>query len=200
MTPDTVSWLEGLRASALAARDRADGHRLPPAAEATAERAVLAADFVTWIDTELPDLLAGRAAGPGDEGGADPEPAIILMTSPVGLAAAADVLGRSDPLLDRWRERCACVTEIEYRAWCLKHPDYDYRHHVIHWNWIKTRVPAQRWPEFAAWPLGEGECYWLHRLGTAGGPVERRACHLWKWNGRTAALLKPFIEERLPAG
>jgi len=203
MNAGTVAWLEGLRAAATAARQRPPRGPRPSAACVAAERAVLAADFVTWIDGELPGLLAERAAararGHEGEAGADPEPAIVLMTSPVGLVAAADVLSRRDPLLDQWRPRLAVVTEVEYRAWCMRHPDDGYRHHVLHWNWLKTRVPPQRWPAFAAWPLREGECYWLHRLGTADGMREHRACHLWKWNGLTSSLVAPFIVERLPS-
>ena len=92
--------------------------------------------------------------------------------------------------------RIVPVTELEYRLWCIRHPDDDHRHHVNHWNWIKTRVPAQRHAEFARHPLGPGEAYWLHRVGTAGaGAADRRDCHLWRWNGRHAALLQAFVRE-----
>jgi len=206
MTDATQAWLEGLRDHAAAARRSArDDER--PAAAVAAERAVLAAHLVTWLDTELPGLLAERAAEPAAVGlrhdaemdaEMDAEPALVLTTTAAGLAAAADLLGRDDPLMRLWRERFACVTELEYRRFCMRHPDHDYRLHIAHWSWMKTRVPPQRWPAFARWPLGPGDTYWLHRTGTAGAGRERRSSHLWKWNGTTAAILKPFIDESLP--
>ena len=55
--------------------------------------------------------------------------------------------------------------------------------------------------EFARHPLSPGESYWLHRTGLVGaGPLDRRDCHLWKWNGRHAALLEGFVTERAVAG
>jgi len=202
MTNATQAWLDGLRDHATAARlDARDDER--PAAAVAAERAVLAAHLVMWLDTELPGLLAERTAesvadGPSGPATMDAEPALVLTTTIAGLAAAADLLGRDDPLMRQWRERFACVTELEYRRFCMRHPDHDYRLHIAHWSWMKTRVPPQRWPAFGNWPLRDGEAYWLHRTGTAGAGRERRSSHLWKWNGTIATILKPFIDEGLP--
>ena len=117
MSPETEAWLEGLRAAA-AARPRPPRGSDSPPAVLTAERAVLAAHLVAWLDTELPGLLAERAAT------LDPaavEPAIVLTTTAAGLAAADDVLGRDDPIVRQWRHRFACVTELDYRLWCKRH-------------------------------------------------------------------------------
>ena len=197
MTPQARAWLDGLRADAAAARNPGCDPGRPPAAIA-AERALLAAHMVAWFDTELRGLLAERAAeamagGRGEGDGIDPEPAIVITTTTAGCAAAAELLDRDDPLVRQMRERFACVTELEYRRWCMRHPDDDYRLHIAHWSWMKTRVPPEWWPKLARWPISEGECYWLHRTGTAGAGRERRSSHLWKWNGRTAAILKPFV-------
>ena len=146
-----------------------------------------------WLDGELAGLLAERRTV--RMAGVDTDPALVLTTTVAGLAAAADVLERDDPLVRQWRQRFACVTEREYRLWCIRHPDPENRMHMNHWSWIKTRVPPQRWPAFSRFPLREGESYWLHRTGTAGGAMERRFCHLWKWNGSTASILQPFVEE-----
>jgi len=195
MTPESEAWAEGLRADAAASR--VDGHETGrPTAAFAAERALLAAHLVAWFDTELPGLLAERAADAARGGhGIDPEPAIVLTTTAAGCAAAAELLDRDDPLTRQVRGRFACVTELEYRRWCMRHPDDEYRLHMAHWSWMKTRVPSQWWPRFARWPLGTGDSYWLHRTGTAGAGQERRSSHLWKWNGTTAALLKPFVDE-----
>jgi hypothetical protein len=203
MTDSTRAWLEGLRAHAAAARLIARNDHDRPAAAVAAERAVLATHLVIWLDTELPGLLAERSAEARSQGlrsdaEMDAEPALVLTTTVAGLAAAADLLGRDDPLMRQWRERFACVTELEYRRFCMRHPDHDYLRHIAHWSWMKTRVPPQRSATFARWPLGDGEAYWLHRTGTAGAGEERRSTHLWKWNGTTAAMLKPFVHEGLP--
>jgi hypothetical protein len=195
MTPESEAWGEGLRADAVASR--VDGRQASRSTAAfAAERALLAAHLVTWFDTELPGLLAERAADAAHGGhGIAAEPAIVLTTTEAGCAAAAELLDRDDPLTRQLRGRFACVTELEYRRWCMRHPDDDYRLHMAHWSWMKTRVPPQWWPRFARWPLGPGDSYWLHRTGTAGAGQERRSSHLWKWNGTTAALLKPFVDE-----
>lgn len=199
MTPDTRAWLDGLRAFAGDAAPPPGDPARPPAdpvsppaerAMLAAERAVVAAELVSWIDTALAGMLAERAAA-----GGSPEPAIVLTTTSAGFAAAADVLGRDDPLMEQWRERFACVSEKHYRLWCIKHPDPDHRLHMNHWSWIKTRVPPQRQAAFGRFPLAPGEDHWLHRTGTVGAGRERRFCHLWRWNGRTASLVKPFIDE-----
>ena len=199
MTPETRAWLDGLRADAAAAR--VGGRRATrPAAESAAERALLAAHLVTWFDTELPGLLAERAAEAATGGLStgsviDPEPAIVLTTTEAGCDAAADFFGRDDPFVRQMAERFASVTELEYRRFCMRHPDDDYRLHIAHWSWMKTRVPPQWRPRFDRWPIRAGECYWLHRTGTAGAGEERRSSHLWKWNGTIAAILKPFVDE-----
>ncbi len=194
MTPEAADWLEGLQAVA-AARTQTGDTAATPAAFA-AERALLASHLVVWLDTELAPLLEERAAEAAAGGpDIDPEPAIVLTTTAAGLAAAADLLGRDDPLMRAWRPRFACVTELEYRRFCMRHPDDDHRLHIAHWSWMKTRVPPQWWPRFSRWPINAGESYWLHRTGTAGAGEERRSSHLWKWNGATAAILRPFVDE-----
>ena len=152
------------------------------------ERMILSTHLVTWLENDS-SLLAERDRGP--------EPALVITTSPIGLAVVADVLGRNEPLMESLRDRVVAVTEPEYRAWTKGHPDLDHRLHVSHWSWIKTRVPEARRDEFRAFPIGPDEHYWLHRTGTTGCGRERRFCHLWKWDGRTAVLLKPFIEENV---
>ena len=72
----------------------------------------------------------------------------------------------------------------------MQQPDDDYRLHIAHWSWMKTRVPPQWWPKLTQWPINAGESYWLHRTGTAGAGRERRSSHLWKWNGTIAAILR----------
>jgi len=188
MTPEACGWLDGLRSLAADAPrpPRADPDATP--AQAAAERAVLAAHLVNWLDGAFEPLLAER--GPERH-----PPAVVLTTTAAGLTAAADVLGRDDPLTRLRRPRFAAVTELDYRLWCHRHPDPEHRLHVNHWSWIKTRVPPQRWPAFARHALAPGECYWLHRTGTVGAGAERRFCHLWKWNGRHAVLLEPFVAE-----
>ncbi|MFM9058683.1 MAG: hypothetical protein ACKOSQ_06140 [Planctomycetaceae bacterium] len=155
-----------------------------------------AADLATWIDA-APALLEARRAfalAAGDT--TDADPAIVITTAPAGVAVAEEILGRDDPLAREVRSRAACVTEREYRAWCMRHPDHEYRLHVIHWSWLKTRVPPQRDAEFARHPLRDGERYWLHRTGTEGaGVADRWATHLWKFDGRHAALLEAFVTE-----
>lgn len=202
MTPETRAWLDGLRAHAAAAR-LVGRQTVRPAAEFAAERALLAAHLVTWFDTELPGLLAERAAAASTGGRStgsagmvtDPEPAIVLTTTEAGCDAAAEFFGRVDPFVRQMAERFACVTELEYRRFCMRHPDDHYRRHTVHWSWMKTRVPSQWRPRFQRWPIAAGECYWLHRVGTAGAGEERRSSHLWKWNGSSAVILKPFVDE-----
>ena len=192
MSPESSHWLDGLREHAAVSRRTDDEAPASPAAHA-AERMVLAAHLVAWIDGELAGLLAERRIASG--AGLDPDPAIVLTTTAAGLAAATDVLGRDDPLMRQWRQQFACVTEREYRLWCIRHPDPEHLLHLNHWSWIKTRVPPKRWPAFSRYPLRDSETYWLHRTGTTGGARERRFCHLWKWNGTTASILQPFVEE-----
>ena len=191
-------WLAGLRDHVEETRRTAvpagPAGREPPApAGLAAERMILAASLVVWLENEWPAVLSTRleALPPG----ADSDPAIVITTSPVGVAADAETLARDEPLMMSLRGRVVAVTEREYRAWTKPHPDPDHLFHVNHWSWLKTAVPEARRQEFARHPLAPGEVFWLHRTGTAGCGGERRFCHLWKWNGRNASLIEPFIDE-----
>ena len=198
ITPEARSWLAARRRHVddhRRAADAASQSGLPVAgtadsvAQQAAEGMILSAHLVTWLENELASLLAERQP--------DADVAIVLTTSPVGLRVANDVLQRGEPLMQSLRNRLVAVTESEYRFWTKAHPDPDHRLHVNHWSWIKTRVPEARRQEFNTFPLGPHEQFWLHRTGTTGCGRERRYCHLWKWNGQTASLLKPFVDERV---
>jgi len=192
-------WLAGLRQRV--ADVRRDPGPAGPAGDArsaaatAAERMILAAHLAVWIDNELLSLLDERRTAWRSD--ADPHPAIVVTTSPVGVGVVDETLGRTEPLVASLRDSLVAVTEREYRDWTRSHPDPDHLLHVNHWNWVKTSVPAARQGEFAAHPLGDGESFWLHRTGTAGCGAERRFCHLWKWNGTIASLVRPFIAERV---
>ena len=191
LSEDSRHWLAGLREAVATARRAAGpaGQSGISRSQESAERTILSAHLVTWLENELPTLLGDRAG--------DDHPAIVITTSPVGLAVVDETLLRDEPLMRSLRERVVAVTEREYRAWTKDHPDPDHQLHLNHWSWIKTRVPEARRHEFAAYPLSPGEQHWLHRTGTSGCGRERRFCHLWKWNGTSAALLKPFFPETI---
>jgi hypothetical protein len=155
---------------------------------------ILGAHLALWIDNDLLPLLEERRASSVPE--ADPSPAIVITTSPVGLDVVAETFARDEPLRASVREQIVGVTEREYRDWTKTLPDLSYRLHVNHWSWVKTSLPAARHGEFAAHPLAAGEAFWLHRTGTTGCGLERRFCHLWRWNGTAATLLQPFVAER----
>lgn len=193
MLPATHAWLDGLR-DALVATRRDPGPAADPAA-AAAERMILGAHFTTWLDG-VPAVDEARRDLAATEPDADPHPAVVVTTSPVGIAALEEILDAATPIAREVRPRIVAVTEKEYRSWCMRHPDNRHLLHVNHWSWVKTRVPARRDAEFAAHPRRDGEAYWLHRVGTAGaGRLDGRVSHLWKFTGRQAVLLAPFVVE-----
>lgn len=200
MRPTTRNWLDGLRAFANELRARRPVPDLSsPDATLAAERMILTAHLVTRLG-RIDDMLAARrsrvaASATAGATALDPDPALVLTTSPVGIITAAELVGPSGSFtsLAPW---LAFVTELEYRLWCIRSPDEAFARHVNLWNWVKTRVPRQRHAEFARHRLGDGEVYWLHRAGVAGaGSADGHECHLWKFNGRHASLLEPFVRE-----
>lgn len=197
VTSETRAWLDGLRKFAAAQRERKPLPRPTQSAAESAERMILAADLSTRLPS-IERVLAERAAWiRRSTGDADPDPVIVITTSAVGIDAVAELLASRTHGLEPLAARTAAVTELEYRLWCIRQPDDANRCHVNLWSWVKTRVPEQRWAEFARHPLAPGEAYWLHRAGVAGaGAADSRHCHLWKWNGRHAALLEAFVRER----
>lgn len=199
MLADTRAWLVGLQDFVSdRRRDTPPPEPARPIAEQAAERSIVAAHLVTTL-ADLDALMASRVAWARTVASApscDADPAVVITTSPNGVAAATGILEPGGHLTALAGARLTVVTEPEYRLWCIRSPDEAYRLHVNIWNWVKTAVPSQRWPEFTDHPLTEGECYWLHRTGLAGaGTADRRHCHLWKWNGRHASLLQPFVRE-----
>lgn len=195
MNAATREWCAGLAAFAAERRGAQPPHHPDPPPVAAAERAILAAHLVAWLD-DWTAIMSARGAWARGRPGADPDAGIVLTTSAEGIAVAEDLLAGGHPVAAAEARRIVPVTELEYRLWCIRHPDDDQRHHMNHWSWIKMRVPPQRHGEFTRHPLGPGEAYWLHRAGTAGaGAADRRDCHLWRWNGRHAALLEAFVRE-----
>jgi len=194
MRPTTRHWLDGLRATAAELRSsRPSPVPAPASAAFVAERTILGAHLATAL-AAIDSLLAARRASAG--GPRDPDPVLVLSTSPAGLAAAHDLLDPDGGPFAGLHGRLEPVTELEYRRWCMRSPDGGFHAHVNLWNWVKTRVPGRRHAEFGRHPLGPGEAYWLHRAGVAGaGAADRSASHLWKWNGGHASLLETFVTE-----
>jgi hypothetical protein len=198
VTPETRAWLDGLRTFTATHRERKPlaSLALPTPAQA-AERMIIAADLATRLPA-IDALVAGRAEQLGQTtAGVDLVPAVVITTSAVGIAAAAELFASPTHGLQPLASSAIAVTELEYRLWCIRDPDDDNRLHINLWSWVKTQVPEQRRAEFSRHPLAPEEAYWLHRTGVAGaGTSDCRHCHLWKWNGRHAALLEPFVRER----
>jgi hypothetical protein len=199
MQPATCDWLAGLRAFAAARRREKSLAAGGSPAEQAAERMILAAQLATWL-AGSETLLGARhhAMSSGQlPSAADPDPAIVITTSAEGIAVTEEQRATGSLPARAVAGHSVAVTELEYRLWCIREPDEGNRRHINIWNWIKTKVPRQRYAEFARHPLTAGEAYWLHRAGIAGaGPADRRDCHLWKWNGRQAALLEAFVAEQ----
>ncbi len=75
----------------------------------------------------------------------------------------------------------------EYRQWLHLHPDAHYQYHFHLWSHFITRL----YIENTLYSLNNNEQYWLHTEGMMCGPkFGRGADHLWKWDGKTPALLK----------
>jgi len=198
MNGGTRDWLNGLR-------EFADAHRAAEASPATdsddhataAERMIIGSHLATRLP-EIDRLVEARRTWIDSTGrtAADPDPALVVTTSTAGMAALAEWLDAGNPWTPMLTARLAVVSELEYRLWCIRHPDEDACLHVNLWSWVKTNMPRQRWPEFARHPLGLGEVYWLHRTGIRGcGANDGRQASLWKFNGRHATLLEARVAE-----
>ena len=188
----TRLWLDGLVEFAAAHRLQTPLGRADADAAWTAERSILGASLTTRL-AELEAVRDARRALVG----ADDDPAIVVTTSAAGIAALHDVLAAGSALAALASDRVVPVTELEYRLWCIRSPDEPHLRHVNAWSWVKTSVPPQRWCEFARFPLRAGDAYWIHREGLSGAAgLDRRASHLWRWDGRRASLLQAFITER----
>ena len=193
MLATTRTWLDGLGDFAAKHRVRRPLAEPDQPAARAAERMILGSHLATVLAGWEQVLAARRADVP--EG--DPDPAVVITTSTVGITVAEEQFSTGSLPARGLADRAVAVTELEYRLWCIRHPDDGHVRHVNLWNWVKTSVPRERHAEFARHPLGPDEAYWLHRAGVAGaGMADRRDCHLWRWNGRHAALVEAFVAER----
>jgi hypothetical protein len=196
MLVTTRTWLDGLRDFAVEHRLRKPLSESAASAARAAERMILATHLATAL-AGWEKVLAGRRSEQAGGADLDSDPAVVITTSPGGIAVVAEQLATGSLPARSLAAQTVAVTELEYRLWCIRRPDDGHRLHVNVWNWLKTSVPPQRHAEFARHPLREGEVYWLHRTGIAGaGAADRRDCHLWRWNGCHASLLEAFVAER----
>jgi len=195
MTPDARDWTDGLRRFSEEHRAPRHVRRVPvpsgnhanpdPAADvaSAAQGEILAACLSTWRSTVLAAAFESH-----------PDVAVVLTTSPPGMAAA-DAYAASLAPADA--ARFVAVTEKAYRGWCMRAPDEAHRLHVILWSWIKAPLPAARHAEFARWPIGPSEAYWLHRRGGGDHAGTWYATDLYRWDGSQATLLARDLVERL---
>ncbi|MCY3013867.1 MAG: hypothetical protein NT171_04070 [Planctomycetota bacterium] len=162
------------------ARHRAGITSSAPAHAAQTE--ILAAHAKSW---GLPTLTQIAATCP--------DGAIVVTTSPPGLAAWSDLIASLPTPLAR---RVATATEIEYRGWCMRSPDESHRLHAVVWSWIKAPLPPQRRPDFARFPIADSADYWVLRYGHSGGGEGEQSGDLFAWDGAVARLLATGITER----
>ncbi len=154
------------------------GLSLPLAAQAE----LLAAHAVAWGIPTLNRLAATF-----------PDGAIVVTTSPPGLAPWSDLISRLPAPV---AERVATATEIEYRGWCMRSPDEAHELHAVIWSWIKAPLPPQRRPEFASFPIPASADYWVLRYGHAGGVEGGHSADLFAWDGAMTTRLATGITER----
>lgn len=185
MTPATAAWREGLIAFLADDRTRPRHRSTPdpePAVAAEVER-VVAESVRKWLGEQLTRQLQRRRQWAENLPTLDPEPAILLTTTPLALATAERAVA-DDP------RGIVCVLEVEYRRWCRLEPDDAMHHHIAAWNWVKTTLPKVRQADFPAHPIRPGEQYWLHRTGIAGTTAEElRNTALLAFDGTHSRLL-----------
>jgi hypothetical protein len=162
------------------------GNTANTSSAAVAEGRILAARLSAWRSTVI---AAAFDAGPVLP--------VVLTTSPVGLDVAADLLATLAP---GEAARFLAVTEKVYRGWCMQSPDDDHRLHRNLWSWLKAPLPAARRGEFARWPIGRDDVYWLHRQGGQDADHAWRTADLYRWDGVEATLLATDVEERFHGG
>lgn len=154
-----------------------------PSRESAAQTQILAAHAKSWGIPTLSRLAA-----------AFPDGAIVVTTSPPGLAAWSDLIsGLPAPIA----ERVATATEIEYRGWCMRSPDESHRLHSVVWSWIKAPLPPQRRPDFASFPIAESADYWVLRYGHTSASEGGHSADLYSWDGAVATHLATGITERI---
>jgi hypothetical protein len=194
LAPAAIRWLRGLQAAVGKERTRrppeASLMRLrppPTAAELDCEQELIS----NYLRQQLGKVVQFVNNSTRFRSGF---PAIVITTSPAGLRAEKAL--RTDAACSSVWQACCCVTEFEYRFWCRQQPDADYRLHVNVWAWAKTRVPAARAAEFAAFPVAEGERHWLFRHGLAGcGRADHHSSMLYRSDGHSLGLLQADFRE-----
>lgn len=199
MRPAARDWLDGLRRFSAEHRLSRPQRPEPVPAEtgsghssgsglslaSAAQASILAAHAAVW---GMPTL--DRLAKTSSDG------AIVVTTSPPGLAAWGDLIARLPAPL---AERLAVATEIEYRGWCMRSPDEAHELHAVVWSWIKAPLPPQRRTEFASFPIPASADYWVLRYGHAGGVDGGHSADLFAWDGSVATPLATGITERFHA-
>lgn len=154
-----------------------------PSLESAAQAQILAAHAKSWGIPTLSRLAATL-----------PEGAIVVTTSPPGLAAWSDLIsGLPAPIA----ERVATATEIEYRGWCMRSPDESHRLHAVVWSWIKAPLPPQRRPDFASFPIAASADYWVLRYGHTTAEEGGHSADLYSWDEAVATHLATGITERI---
>lgn len=194
--PAALLWLDGLRTAVRSERTRrppevglARFNPPPTARELDCEQELIAEHLRCWLQNGWQLVTNSPQFGGG-------LPVIVITTSIAGLRVEKQLQSETGPTFGRFWQTSCFVTEFEYRLWCRQRPDAGFQLHINHWAWAKTRVPAARNPEFAAFPIPDGDRYWLFRHGLAGcGHSDHHSCRLYRSDGQSLELLEANFRE-----
>lgn len=199
MRPAARDWLDGLRRFSTEHRlsrpqrpepvpvEAGAGHVPAPVTSpaSAAQASILGTHAVAWGTPTIDRVAAVFTSG-----------AIVVTTSPPGLAAWSDLIARLPTPLT---ERLTVATEIEYRGWCMRSPDEPHELHAVIWSWIKAPLPSQRRSEFASFPIPASADYWVLRYGYTSAHEKGHSADLFAWDGSEAIPLATGITERFHA-
>ena len=144
-------------------------------------RRIIGGSLMTWLDHRLPGILGERHTLRVSD--FDQKPIVVFTTTPLGMAAAQDVMGESP-------EDFVCLLREEFERWEENHRDGGFKSHIQTWSYFDHPSPELHEDLAEAYPSARVDQLRFHRTGDMWSPnCGVFADHLWQWIGESMELL-----------
>jgi hypothetical protein len=187
MKSEQAHWMTGLRKYVDVCRIKNPViNRCDLSVEQEMQCRIIGGGLISWLNKYGPAFLQERAVL-SSLMNVSKDPILVFTSTVPGMVAAREILADAS-------ESVVALFAEELIDWLTTNPDPEYRYYVHMWSFF-ANPDDEILSKAGDYPIGDGECYWLHKEGTMCGLLfGRGGDHLWKWDGKEATLLEEGVK------